>query len=270
MEKLSNFRKVWEFHDSFELDINEEYNNKILENEKLVKLRIDLIKEELNELFEAFTNYDFVEVRDAIGDIIYVVNGMGVSFGIDIDKNFRSMYDRSEEFNKLSLFGIVKEINKKIDTWVNDNNPEMIYELFEGKGINNNSYIRYMKHLLDINYNNLCKYISSKNKKEIEINTNSFLLNILSLGHYLCIDVDNDFDLIHKSNMSKLCVSEDEAIKTVENYKEKFENGKSPYDTPAYKLSKNGKYYIVYNQSTNKILKSINYEAVKLLYKYII
>ena len=141
----------------------------------------------------------------------------------------------------------------------------MIHKLFEERKINNNSYIRYMKHLLDINYNNLCKYISLKDKKEIELNINSLLLNILSLGHYLCIDVDYDFNLIHKSNMSKLCVSEDEAIKTVNNYKNNFESGKSPYDTPAYKLSKNGKYYIVYNQSTNKILKSINYEIVKLL-----
>ena len=64
-------------HDSFELDINEKYDNKILEDYKLVKLRIDLIREELNELFEAFINFDFIEVRDAIGDIIYVVNGMG-------------------------------------------------------------------------------------------------------------------------------------------------------------------------------------------------
>ena len=78
------------------------------------------------------------------------------------------------------------------------------------------------------------------------------------------IDINNDFDLIHKSNMSKSCVNEQEAKQTVQNYIKLYKNNESPYDSPDYKLSKNKKYYIVYNKSSNKILKSINYNAVDL------
>ena len=71
------------------------------------------------------------------------------------------------------------------------------------------------------------------------------------------IDADKAFDLVHKSNMSKLCKNEKEAIETVEWY---VKEGR--YDSPAYRLSDDGKYYVVYNKNTMKILKSINYTPV--------
>lgn len=71
------------------------------------------------------------------------------------------------------------------------------------------------------------------------------------------INADEAFDLIHKSNLSKLCTSEYEAILTVESYK-----NDPRYDSPKYRLSPDGKYYVVYNESTKKILKSIYYKPV--------
>jgi hypothetical protein len=71
------------------------------------------------------------------------------------------------------------------------------------------------------------------------------------------VHADIAFELVHKSNMSKLCKTEEEAIETVESYKKD-----SRYDSPAYRLSDDGKHYVVYNQSTSKILKSINYSPV--------
>jgi len=71
------------------------------------------------------------------------------------------------------------------------------------------------------------------------------------------IDADKAYDLVHKSNMSKLCVSEDEARQTVEHYATD-----SRYDSPSYRRSENGGYWVVFNQSTGKILKSINYKPV--------
>ena len=59
--------------------------------------------------------------------------------------------------------------------------------------------------------------------------------------------------------MTKLCKSEEEAIQTVEWYKE----NESRYDTPAYRLSDDKKYYVVFYDSTGNILKSINYKPVK-------
>lgn len=83
----------------------------------------------------------------------------------------------------------------------------------------------------------------------------------VTLGAFTAIGVDADvaFDLVHKSNMSKLCVSEEEAQKTVQWYKE---NEYHRYDTPNYRRSDDGIHWVVYNESTKKILKNVNYNAV--------
>ena len=55
--------------------------------------------------------------------------------------------------------------------------------------------------------------------------------------------------------MSKVCTTEDEARETVEWYKK----NETRYDSPTYRLSYDNQRYVVYNQSTGKILKSIKY-----------
>jgi predicted HAD superfamily Cof-like phosphohydrolase len=57
-------------------------------SDKINKLRIDLIKEELEEFQEAMKNNDLLEVADALTDILYVTYGAGHAFGIDLDKCF--------------------------------------------------------------------------------------------------------------------------------------------------------------------------------------
>jgi hypothetical protein len=52
--------------------------------------------------------------------------------------------------------------------------------------------------------------------------------------------------------MSKLCISEEEAIATVEKYKKNDDR----YDTPSYREAEG--YWVIYNKSTGKILKSMN------------
>jgi predicted HAD superfamily Cof-like phosphohydrolase len=74
------------------------------------------------------------------------------------------------------------------------------------------------------------------------------------------LNADKAFDLVHESNMSKLCKNKKEAIATVEFYK----NDKR-YDSPTYKISTDEKYFVVYNESTGKILKSINYKPVSFV-----
>ena len=59
--------------------------------EKKIKLRYDLIHEELTELQEAIQNRDLKEVADALTDILYVTYGAGHAFGIDLDKCFEEV-----------------------------------------------------------------------------------------------------------------------------------------------------------------------------------
>ena len=82
---MSNFSKVGIFMKTFgqEVKIKPSFGS-----DKINKLRIELIKEELDELKEAMDNNDLLEVADALTDILYVTYGAGHAFGIDLDKCF--------------------------------------------------------------------------------------------------------------------------------------------------------------------------------------
>ncbi len=82
---MSNFSKVGIFMKTFGQDVK---NKPSFSTDKINKLRIDLIKEELDELSIAMKNKDLLEVADALTDILYVTYGAGHAFGIDLDKCF--------------------------------------------------------------------------------------------------------------------------------------------------------------------------------------
>jgi predicted HAD superfamily Cof-like phosphohydrolase len=85
---MSNFNKVGTFMKTFGQEVKTEPS---LSTEKINKLRIDLIKEELQELTDAMHNKDLLEVADALTDILYVTYGAGHAFGIDLDKCFEEV-----------------------------------------------------------------------------------------------------------------------------------------------------------------------------------
>ena len=85
---MSNFNKVGTFMKTFGQEVKTEPS---FSTEKINKLRIDLIKEELQELTDAMNNKDLLEVADALTDILYVTYGAGHAFGIDLDKCFEEV-----------------------------------------------------------------------------------------------------------------------------------------------------------------------------------
>ena len=82
---MSNFSKVGIFMKTFGQEVK---NKPSFSTNKINKLRLDLIKEELRELTDAMNNKDLLEVADALTDILYVTYGAGHAFGIDLDKCF--------------------------------------------------------------------------------------------------------------------------------------------------------------------------------------
>ena len=82
---MSNFSKVGTFMKTFGQEVK---NKPSFSSKKINKLRIDLIKEEIEELTEAMKNKDLLEVADALTDILYVTYGAGHAFGIDLDRCF--------------------------------------------------------------------------------------------------------------------------------------------------------------------------------------
>ena len=82
---MSNFNKVGIFMKTFGQEVK---NKPSFSSDKINKLRIDLIQEEVNELVEAMKNKDLLEVADALTDILYVTYGAGHAFGVNLDKCF--------------------------------------------------------------------------------------------------------------------------------------------------------------------------------------
>ena len=85
---MTNFKSVKKFMETFGQEIKEKAS---FPNEKIISLRYELIKEELEELKEALKNKDIKEVADALTDILYVTYGAGHAFGINLDKCFEEV-----------------------------------------------------------------------------------------------------------------------------------------------------------------------------------
>ena len=97
---MTNFKSVRKFMETFGQEIKEKAG---FPNNKIITLRYDLIKEELEELRIAIKNKDIKEVADALTDILYVTYGAGHAFGIDLDKCFAEV--QNSNMSKLGLDG---------------------------------------------------------------------------------------------------------------------------------------------------------------------
>ena len=82
---MTNFNSVKKFMEVFGQEVKTKAE---FPSEKIIKLRYNLIKEELDEFEEALKDKDLKEVADALTDILYVTYGAGHAFGIDLDKCF--------------------------------------------------------------------------------------------------------------------------------------------------------------------------------------
>ena len=85
---MTNFEKVRVFMKTYGQEVKDKAG---LSDAMTNKLRIDLIKEELEELTEAMKDENLLEVADALTDILYVTYGAGHAFGIDLDKCFEEV-----------------------------------------------------------------------------------------------------------------------------------------------------------------------------------
>ena len=97
---MSNFFKVKEFMQKFKQEVKSKPS---FPDDNIIKLRINLIKEELLELEEALNEKNIEETADALTDILYVTYGAGHAFGIDLYKCFDEV--QKSNMSKLDKFG---------------------------------------------------------------------------------------------------------------------------------------------------------------------
>ena len=193
---------------------------------KLADLRYNLIQEELTELKDALNADDSKETLDALGDIMYVVMGYRVVCGFSDknDTNFRAIRDYRDIYFIESV-----SFQNRVD--------------FVCK-----NYIKSLDSLLES-----IKIISGHNNmQELDLYLNTLAEKTYDFSCYLGYNLDEAYNRIQESNMSKLCKTEDIAKETVEKYKVT-----NPDWIVEYRESEYG--FTVFNKETGKILKSCRF-----------
>ena len=85
----TNFELAGQFMEAFGQEV---LTKPTLPSPELAKLRLELIREEVEELNVGIEGMDIVEIADALTDILYVVYGAGHAFGIDLDECYHEVH----------------------------------------------------------------------------------------------------------------------------------------------------------------------------------
>lgn len=273
----TDFQKVVDFNHQFGVNLHFSLQPNIFDTEpKNVEFCMKLIREEIKELNDAVVAKDYIETIDALADILYVVYGMGARIGVDMDL-------------AMDVFRI--DHTTLTMEWLAENKNTFDY----GLNYTNDKENTHFQRITAQNFNKTnnasfdcitnCDYVLSTYLKEISNSLNNVefavankdysqtIKNLCSIAHYsyltsalLGTDMDVAFNIVHENNMSKLCATEDLAKETVQHYI--LQKDTLGYDSPAYRLAPNGIHYVVYNESTKKILKSKSWKPVDLTTMY--
>lgn len=79
---MSNQSRVREFHERFDQPIRTVPE---LPSEDERNLRYDLLEEEWREYIEAESEHDIVAIADALADMVYIIYGTAITYGINLD-----------------------------------------------------------------------------------------------------------------------------------------------------------------------------------------
>jgi len=133
---MTNFDMVREFMMAFGQEVKNKPENPDTNTQAL---RYDLIKEELQELWDAQCQNDLIGVADALTDLLYVVYGAGHAYGIDLDKCFEEV--QRSNMSKLGADGkpIYREDGKvlkgpnffqpNLEAILFEENPQLSFDL---------------------------------------------------------------------------------------------------------------------------------------------
>jgi predicted HAD superfamily Cof-like phosphohydrolase len=78
------------FHGAFGLPVKKSPGVEI--DHDLARLRVELLEEEVSEFVVASEKEDLVGIADALADIVYVVYGTALTYGIDLDSVLREVH----------------------------------------------------------------------------------------------------------------------------------------------------------------------------------
>lgn len=252
-------KNVSEFHKTFQHPVaNEPQNNIFTEKPDRVKLRLALVLEEIEELqdavYEKKYTYPidhtetekmsrFIEVVDACADIVYVVAGMAIEFGLDFSTQVDSSHAKP-------LMQYDKEADIREDFESIYYNPVSTWD----------TLVEY-KTICD-KYNEIENLCENKTIEGISEKLGEIVIACRNYLQYFGICLNTMFNEVHRSNMTKASPTEEDAKASVEKIKKE-----GRYKEPYYEKSECGKFFILKDRTNGKILKDHKYEEPRLVTK---
>ena len=226
-------------------------------NETQVKLRFNLIKEESFELIDSIEKKDVIEIIDALADILYVVAGAKVYFNLPNDIiNSRLQNDNLDKISESDSSLTADSLNLILQS-IRDN--EYVFNEWKDK-------LGHLVLLLQNLTENIIHIYEEFNPKFIFDYSNildDIVYLVFEISKFIKIDIFKIFMIVHKSNMTKVCTDESTANETILWYKQ----NETRYSNPTYRTIElnNNIFWIIYDQDTKKILKSIKYCPAKFI-----
>jgi len=222
---LNHFELVGEFHKTFDHPIRTEYYTNCFDDLKLMNFRYKLMKEEYDEFVDACKKNDRNEIIDGLCDLAYVIYGAGHCFGINLSCYCNVFTGKSN----------LEDFLKKI------------------KG----DYMENAISDLDIFLNSYLESINEHNHQLLQNSLMVLLDTTYKIVEYLNVDMDKMFREVHRANMTKACSTEEQAIQTCLDYKNKnIDAGYKKYNDK----------YILYNKADTKILKNLSWEEPSFVF----
>ena len=194
---------------------------------KLGKFRLRLIDEEINgknELIDSIDKDDVIGIIDGLCDILYVTYGAMASFGMQPD-NYAPQ--TAPDTTKSSILTIG-------DAW-------------------------YFSKKIKGTYEQLERGLYSSDEKTVRNALNNLVSAVYNLSNACNFNLTSAFEEVHKSNMSKFCISEDSAWDTIIEKSEHDERYGTDINT-VKKVDVDGtEYYIIIRIDDGKVLKGSNF-----------
>ncbi|AYV80021.1 MAG: putative pyrophosphohydrolase [Gaeavirus sp.] len=212
-----------------------------------VKLRHSLIHEEIHELQDAIAENNITEIIDALCDILYVVAGARIYFNLHTNDDFQSRMENlilskpTHTFNTETIKSILLNNELKLDL----SHKLCLYS----------DLLNELTASILTGHNEIPEII-----EQYTSILNNIVLNVLTFANMIDIDIYKLFLIVHSSNMTKFCLTHTDAESTITWYKEHEKR----YTQPTYKqiIYDSKIYYVIYDNVTNKVLKSFYYIPV--------
>jgi len=127
---MNYIKMVEEFHNAFQAPV---LINPQIPSEKRCDLRISLMQEELNEIKEAIDKGELVDVADGFGDLMVVLCGSIIEFGLG-DK-FNNIFDEIHRSNMSKACSTEEEAQMTLEHYKQKDGTEGYYKQVSDKWV---------------------------------------------------------------------------------------------------------------------------------------